>query len=200
MSSGLSREGGAAGASLSIAAGFDSRDTGVVSLRLNEKFVIFWRIYPRIVGPHGEEIGAMLECWRRASTGAGQVLLLEGPAGIGKSRLVHEFRRSLADARLTHVEGRCTPHTASAPLHVVIECLEDEFGLIGPFVFGVTTGSLALFAVLGTIFGEKTLADVGVIRKILLPAVYNVVLALLVLPLSTRSLGLARRSREPFSP
>lgn len=77
--------------------------------------------------------------------------------------------------------------------------LEDELGLFGPFVFAVTLGALTTFALLGTIFGEKTLADVGVLRKILLPAVYNVLLGVLILPLTTKTLGLSRRSREPFS-
>ena len=76
--------------------------------------------------------------------------------------------------------------------------LEDDFSLIGPFVFGVTVGSLALFSVLGTIFGEKTLADVGLIKKILLPSLYNMVLAAMILPFATWVLGAARRRSSPF--
>ena len=70
---------------------------------------------------------------------------------------------------------------------------EDDFGFVGPFVLAVTIGGLALFAVLGTIFGEKTLADAGIIRKIALPAVYNVILAPLILPIAPLSLGINRR-------
>lgn len=76
--------------------------------------------------------------------------------------------------------------------------LEDDFSLLGPFVFGVTAGALALFAVLGTIFGEKTLADVGLIKKIFLPSLYNMVLAALILPFATWVLGAARRRSTPF--
>lgn len=70
---------------------------------------------------------------------------------------------------------------------------EEDFGYLGPFVLAVTVGGLALFAVLGTIFGEKTLADAGVIRKIVLPGVYNLVLAPLILSLAPFTLGIRRR-------
>lgn len=67
--------------------------------------------------------------------------------------------------------------------------LEDDFSLLAPFVFGLTLGGIALFAVLGTIFGEKTLADAGFVRKILVPSLYNVALTGLVLPFFTWALG-----------
>jgi rod shape-determining protein MreD len=76
--------------------------------------------------------------------------------------------------------------------------LEDDFSLLGPFVFGVTAGALALFSVVGTIFGEKTLADAGIVRKILLPSLYNLLLAALILPFITWTLGVARRRSAAF--
>ena len=76
---------------------------------------------------------------------------------------------------------------------------EDDFGLIGPFVLFLTIGGLALFSVLGTIFGEKTLADVGILKKIALPAVYNVVLAPLILPIAPLTLGVTRRRDTAFT-
>jgi rod shape-determining protein MreD len=72
---------------------------------------------------------------------------------------------------------------------------EDDPTLLVPVVFVVSFGALALFALLGTIFGEKTLADGGVLRKMILPAAYNLVLAPAVLPLLTALLGGAQRSR-----
>jgi hypothetical protein len=62
-------------------------------------------------------------------------------------------------------------------------------------VFLFTSGALALFAVLGTIFGQQTLVDAGVVRKIMLPAVYNTLLAFLVLPLVTWLVGRERSRR-----
>jgi rod shape-determining protein MreD len=77
--------------------------------------------------------------------------------------------------------------------------VEDDFGLLAPFVLVITIGGLTLFSVLGTIFGEKTLADAGVIKKILLPGVYNVVLSPLIIPFAAWTLGVARRRSAPFS-
>jgi rod shape-determining protein MreD len=76
--------------------------------------------------------------------------------------------------------------------------LEEDFGLLTPFVFAVTFGALALFAVLGTIFGEKTLADAGVVKKLVLPAIYNVVLSLAVIPFTAWSIGMSRRPGAEF--
>ncbi len=72
--------------------------------------------------------------------------------------------------------------------------VEDDPTLLVPVVFVVTFGALALFALLGTIFGEKTLADGGVLRKMILPAAYNIVLGLAVLPGVTALMGGSQRS------
>ena len=71
---------------------------------------------------------------------------------------------------------------------------EDDPLILAFGVFALTAAALTLFAVLGTIFGEKTLADAGIVRKIVLPAAYNTVLAGLVLRLVSRLLGTHRRS------
>lgn len=75
--------------------------------------------------------------------------------------------------------------------------MEEDFSLMAPFVFGLTAGGIALFAVLGTIFGEKTLADAGFLRKILVPSIYNVALTGVVLPFITWALG-ARQRVNPY--
>ena len=71
--------------------------------------------------------------------------------------------------------------------------MAGDYRIIGPVVFAVSLGALALFALLGTIFGEKTLADAGVIRKMLLPSLYNTLLAVIVFPITTAAMGRVRR-------
>ena len=71
---------------------------------------------------------------------------------------------------------------------------EDDPLILGLGVFTLTAAALTLFAVLGTIFGEKTVADAGIVRKIVLPAAYNTVLAAGALPLVSRLVGAGRRS------
>lgn len=46
----------------------------------------------------------------------------------------------------------------------------------------LTIAGQALFAVAGTLFGERFLTDIGVARRILLPGVYNMVIAAVLLP------------------
>lgn len=76
--------------------------------------------------------------------------------------------------------------------------LEEDFGLLTPFVFAVSFGALTLFAVLGTIFGEKTLADGDVVKKLVVPALYNVLLSFAVLPFTAWTIGASRRTGSDF--
>lgn len=71
---------------------------------------------------------------------------------------------------------------------------EDDLTLLGPAVLVLSFLALALYALLGTIFGEKTLADRSWLRNLLFPAVYNVVIAPIVLPLVTVLLGARHRA------
>jgi class 3 adenylate cyclase len=50
-----------------------------------------------------EELGLLARRWERARTGAGQLVLIVGEPGLGKSRLIEELRSQLTD----------TPHTWS---------------------------------------------------------------------------------------
>ncbi len=68
----------------------------------------------------------------------------------------------------------------------------------GPFVVAVgafllTVLGQSLFAVAGTLFGQRILSNPVVVKHMVLPAAYNVVLAILVFPLVTRLLGDRRR-------
>ena len=76
-----------------------------------------------------EELQLLLARWRRAAQGEGQVLLLSGEPGIGKSRIVQALREHLADEQYTPLSHYCSPyHTASA-LYPIIGLLERAAGL-----------------------------------------------------------------------
>jgi len=66
---------------------------------------------------------------RLASTirGHGQVVGILGEAGIGKSRLVAEFRQSLKGDRLTWLEGRCHSYGSAIPYLPVLDILRQNF-------------------------------------------------------------------------
>ena len=72
------------------------------------------------------ELARLQQCWQAAIAGSRQVLVLRGEAGIGKSRLVHEFRRSLAAAGHRTLECRCAPEHSGSAFQPMIELLRKR--------------------------------------------------------------------------
>jgi predicted ATPase len=67
-----------------------------------------------------------LRAWESSRHGRGQVVLIQGEAGVGKSRLVEGLREASDQDRIW-VAVRCSPfHTASA-FHPIIEHLKRVF-------------------------------------------------------------------------
>ena len=74
------------------------------------------------------ELRLLSECFEQAKTGRGQVVFVVGEPGIGKSRLLHEFRRSLGD-EVAWLEGRCVSFGRSIALHPLIDLLKRDCGI-----------------------------------------------------------------------
>jgi hypothetical protein len=68
-----------------------------------------------------EEIGMLMRRWERARQGDGQLVLIVGEPGIGKSRLIEEFHGRLRDMPHTWVEWSCSQLLQNTPLHPVTE-------------------------------------------------------------------------------
>jgi predicted ATPase/class 3 adenylate cyclase len=75
------------------------------------------------------ELATLLDLFGQVKAGLGQVALVSGEAGIGKSRLLLEFRRALVQAgeEVTWLEGRCISFGQSIPLLPLIDQLRENF-------------------------------------------------------------------------
>jgi DNA-binding SARP family transcriptional activator len=81
-----------------------------------------------------EEWDALVKAWKDAARGARRIVLIEGEAGIGKSRLVEEFLRTVVAGGATVLRGRGYDATAAMPLAPIVEALRgalDAPGLAG---------------------------------------------------------------------
>jgi len=65
-----------------------------------------------------QEISLLLDRWRLASEGEGQVVVLSGEAGIGKSRICEVLRERLAEAG-TRIPYQCSPYYTETALYPV---------------------------------------------------------------------------------
>src|SRR5262245_31605820 len=75
-----------------------------------------------------EEFELLLRRWSTAKTGEGQVVLLSGEAGIGKSRLIAALLERVAAEPYTRLRLFCSPHRADSALHPVIGQMERAAG------------------------------------------------------------------------
>jgi predicted ATPase/class 3 adenylate cyclase len=71
-----------------------------------------------------EETGMLWRRWRRAARGEGQVVLISGEPGIGKSRLVAAAQERIEDEPHTLLRYFCSPYHQDSALHPVIAHLE----------------------------------------------------------------------------
>jgi class 3 adenylate cyclase/predicted ATPase len=74
-----------------------------------------------------QEVALLAGRWQQAIEGEGQVVLLSGEAGIGKSRIVEMFRQGIANrARAPTTLYQCSPFHLDSPLHPIISRLQRE--------------------------------------------------------------------------
>jgi len=75
-----------------------------------------------------EELDLLRRRWERAAKGEGQFVQIVGEPGIGKSRLVEEFRLNLAETPHTWAEFSSSQLLQNTPLHPIAEWGRQRFG------------------------------------------------------------------------
>jgi class 3 adenylate cyclase/tetratricopeptide (TPR) repeat protein len=75
-----------------------------------------------------EESALLLRLWERAKNSEGQVLLLSGEPGIGKSRLTAEIMGFITDEPHTRLRYFCSPQHTDSALHPIINQMERAAG------------------------------------------------------------------------
>ena len=86
------------------------------------------------------EVAVLEERWNLAETSRGQVVLIEGEAGIGKSRIVAVIAEHVDDLNAQVLECRGAPDLQNSPLHPILSLLQHQL-----FQFsGMDTGSTRL--------------------------------------------------------
>lgn len=70
------------------------------------------------------ELGLLLDRWQTAVASEGQVVLLEGEPGVGKSRLAHEFRRAIGSEVHTPIHFQCSAHHTNSAFFPFVSQLQ----------------------------------------------------------------------------
>lgn len=77
----------------------------------------------------GRELDGLVDAFGRAAVGHGQVVFVAGEAGIGKSRLLAEFRQRLSGQPHHWIEGRCASYGTTTPFLPLIDALRRDAGI-----------------------------------------------------------------------
>ena len=75
------------------------------------------------------EVQLLLDCWQQARAGKGQVVLLSGEPGIGKSRLIAALQERLDREPYARLRYFCSPYHVNSALHPIIKQLERAAGV-----------------------------------------------------------------------
>src|SRR5215213_4572533 len=73
-----------------------------------------------------QEQALLIQRWAEASAGEGQVFLLLGEAGIGKSRLIRALRDEIAGQLHSEIHLQCSPFHEDTPLWPLLQAFDSS--------------------------------------------------------------------------
>jgi class 3 adenylate cyclase/tetratricopeptide (TPR) repeat protein len=75
------------------------------------------------------ELELLFDGLERSKAGRGQAFSITAEAGVGKSRLLYEFRKAVASEDVTFLEGRCLSYSRAVAYHPLIDILKANFDI-----------------------------------------------------------------------
>ena len=123
---------------------FEYRDLGLVDVKGLAEPVPAWQVLREstvenrfealrsaalspLVG-RDEELGLLLRRWQRTKEGDGQIVLISGEAGIGKSRMTVALQEKLAAEHPIRLRYFCSPHHSESALYPFVTRIERAAG------------------------------------------------------------------------
>jgi len=77
----------------------------------------------------GRELELLLDGFERAKAGRGQAFSIMGEAGVGKSRVSYEFRKTVENEDVTFLEGKCLSYSRGVTYHPIIDLYKSNFDI-----------------------------------------------------------------------
>jgi predicted ATPase/class 3 adenylate cyclase len=75
------------------------------------------------------ELELLLDGFERVKAGRGQAFSIMAEAGIGKSRLLYEFRKAVSSEDVIFLEAKCLSYSRGVAYHLVIDSLKANFDI-----------------------------------------------------------------------
>ncbi len=75
------------------------------------------------------ELELLLDGFERTKLGKGQAFSIISEAGVGKSRLLYEFRKAVANENVNFLEGKCLSYSRGVAYHPIIDILKSNFDI-----------------------------------------------------------------------
>ena len=75
------------------------------------------------------ELELLHDSFERVKAGRGQAVSIVADAGVGKSRLLYEFRKAVANENMTFLEGRCLSYSRGVPYQLHSDILKANFDI-----------------------------------------------------------------------
>ena len=70
-----------------------------------------------------------MDGFERSKDGRGHAISIIADAGLGKSRLLYEFRKAVANEDVTFPEGKCLSYSRGVVYHPIMDILKANFDI-----------------------------------------------------------------------